>query len=162
MYLGQSLIESYPAVAQSVPRAREALAAFAAEGGATREEIDAVRLAASEALTNVVAHAYRDRGARGRIHLTVALTDGELWVIIGDDGCGLHADRDSHGLGAGLALIAQSSDGFALVKRAAGGTEVRMRFDLSVAQASRGSADVSIRLLAGNPPPCTETGHHRS
>lgn len=119
----------YPAVANSVPLAREALGAFASRAGAQREQIDAVRLASSEALTNAVLHGYRDEP--GLLYVTAALVSGELWVLIADDGCGLQPQTDRPGLGLGLALIAQASDEFTLHARASGGTEVRMRFDLA-------------------------------
>jgi anti-sigma regulatory factor (Ser/Thr protein kinase) len=127
---GQSLNECHPALASSVPRAREALTALAQRAGATAEQLDAVRLAASEALTNVVVHAYR--GSPGAIHVSAAVTSGELWILIADDGCGLHPRSDRPGLGLGFALIAQASDDFVIVQRSGGGTELRMRFNLGV------------------------------
>ncbi|HZL05895.1 MAG TPA: ATP-binding protein, partial [Coriobacteriia bacterium] len=51
---------TYPAVADSVHIARHALCAFAADCGAHPQQVEAVRLASSEALTNAVIHAYRD------------------------------------------------------------------------------------------------------
>ena len=63
-----------------------------------------VALVVSEALTNVVLHAYRDREpGRFRLHATVA--DGLLTVVVADDGIGMSARDDSPGLGIGLALI---------------------------------------------------------
>jgi anti-sigma regulatory factor (Ser/Thr protein kinase) len=53
-----SLNESCPAVAASVPRARSALIGLAIAGQANPDMLDAIRLATSEALTNVVVHAY--------------------------------------------------------------------------------------------------------
>jgi two-component sensor histidine kinase len=53
-----------------------------------------------------------------------------LWVLIADNGCGLHAGRDTDGLGLGLALISQMTDGFSVVGRSSGGTELRLRFAL--------------------------------
>lgn len=144
-----NLNESYSAVASSVPRARSALVEFAISAGATEEQIEAVRLASSEALTNVVVHAYR--GKEGQIHVAAAMTGGELWVLVGDDGCGLRPRTDSPGLGVGLALIAQATDDFSVVKRADGGTELRMRFTLRAAAGfspeaqSRGSRDSASR-----------------
>ena len=109
--------------------ARRALAAVAAAAGAAGERLDEIRLAVSEALTNAVVHAYRN-GDAGRLHVTAAVASDELWVLIGDDGRGLHAWNDSKGLGIGLSLISGLSDDFAIVSRASGGTEVQMRFDL--------------------------------
>jgi serine/threonine-protein kinase RsbW len=125
----QGLTESYPALPESVPVARRALAAVAAMAGAGGERLEEIRLAVSEALTNAVVHAYRNHDA-GRFHVTAAVASGELWVLIGDDGRGMHARNDSDGLGIGLALISGLSDDFTIVTRASGGTEVQMRFDL--------------------------------
>lgn len=94
-----SLQESYAAVPSSVPAARHAIVAFAAAAGARDERLDAIRLASSEALSNVVQHAYSGRS--GQIHVTARLAAGEVWLLISDDGCGLRAGRDSDGLGLG-------------------------------------------------------------
>ena len=129
MSRGEALNESYLAVPETVPIARRALAAVAAAAGAAGERLDEIRLAVSEALTNAVVHAYRN-GEVGRLHVTAAVASDELWVLIGDDGRGLHAWNDSQGLGIGLSLISGLSDDFAILTRASGGTEVQMRFDL--------------------------------
>jgi anti-sigma regulatory factor (Ser/Thr protein kinase) len=82
-------------------------------------------------VTNVVVHAYRDAAEPGTIEIAAALASGELWVIVADSGWGLHPRRDSPGLGLGLGLIAQVSDGVDLVHRGSGGLELRMRFALA-------------------------------
>ena len=125
----ESLSESYPAVAHAVPRARRALSAFAASAGVTGERLERVCLAASEAVSNAVLHAYA--GRPGEIHITAAVVSGELWILIADDGCGLRAaPRDSGGLGLGLRWMATFSDGLTLVRRSSGGLEVHLRFKL--------------------------------
>jgi serine/threonine-protein kinase RsbW len=128
-YERSAVRESYPAIASSIPVARNAVVTFAETVCASPEQLDAIRLATSEALTNVVQYAYPARA--GAIHLTAREAGGELWVLIADSGCGIHAGRDSEGLGLGLALIAQMTDGFSVVERSTGGTEVRLRFVLT-------------------------------
>jgi anti-sigma regulatory factor (Ser/Thr protein kinase) len=123
--------ESYPAIPSSVSAARQAIAQCAAEAGASEEQLEAIRLASSEALTNVVRYAYRARA--GHIHVTARVAGGELWVLVADNGCGIHAGQDSDGLGLGLALISHSTDGFSVMERSTGGTELRLRFRLGVA-----------------------------
>lgn len=145
----ENLNESYPAVAASVPAARRALTGFAAGAGASAEQLEAIRLAASEALSNVVVHAYR--GGAGLIHVTAAAASGELWLLIGDDGCGLVPGSDTPGLGVGLALIAQASDGLAIVNRSSGGTEVRMRFDLGAGEGAPGGQSRGSSASARRP-----------
>jgi anti-sigma regulatory factor (Ser/Thr protein kinase) len=122
------LRESYPAIPSSVPVARRAIADCAVEAGATGEQLEAIRLASSEALTNVVQYAYRSR--TGHIYVTARAAGGEFWVLISDNGCGIRAGSDSAGLGLGLALISQVADGFSVVQRSTGGTELRLRFVL--------------------------------
>jgi anti-sigma regulatory factor (Ser/Thr protein kinase) len=130
------LRECYPAVDSSVAEARQALAEFATVAGAGDERVEAIRLATSEALTNVVRYAYPARV--GHIHVTARLAGGELWVLIADNGCGLHAGRESDGLGLGLALISQLTDGLSVVERSSGGTELRMRFCISAGRGRPG------------------------
>jgi serine/threonine-protein kinase RsbW len=133
MNRADALNESYPAVPEAVPLARRSVATVAAAAGAAGVRLEEIRLAVSEALTNAVLHAYRD-GETGRFHVTAAVASNELWVLIGDDGRGLHAWNDSRGLGIGLSLISGLSDDFSIVTRASGGTEVQMRFDLKGAR----------------------------
>jgi serine/threonine-protein kinase RsbW len=125
------LSRNYPAVADSIHVARHELSAFASATGASSQQIDAVRLASSEALTNAVIHAYRDKP--GQIHVTAAVVSQDLWIVIADDGCGLEprTDRPGLGLGLGLGLIAQLTDDFSIASRSRGGVEVRMRFALA-------------------------------
>jgi serine/threonine-protein kinase RsbW len=132
---GQSYSASFPAVAESVPEARRALARFAAGAGAEDERLDGIRLAVSEAVTNVVRHAYRPQAAGhepGMVQVNASTIDGELWILIADEGRGLRrrTGTGSYGLGLGLALIAQLADDLQILSRGGGGTEVRMRFEL--------------------------------
>lgn len=126
--VAQSWSESFPAVAESVPRARHEIAGFAARAGASGEQIDAVRLTSSEALTNAVLHAYP--GEPGTVQVSAAVISRELVVLIADEGCGMQPGAQRPGLGLGLGLIAKLTDDFEIGPRASGGTEVRMRFDL--------------------------------
>jgi anti-sigma regulatory factor (Ser/Thr protein kinase) len=119
--------ESYPATAESVPRARAAVTEFAEKVGVRGERLDAIRLAASEAITNAVVHAYR-QGGRGSIQINASYVEGDVWLLIADSGRGLRPSAKSPGLGLGLALIAQLVDDFQILSRATGGTELRMRF----------------------------------
>jgi serine/threonine-protein kinase RsbW len=124
----RELTESYPAVPGSISRARRELGKFASSAGLAGARADCVRLAVSEAVTNVVRHAYT-RGA-GTVHVEAAIEDAALWVLVSDEGHGMSVPTQSPGLGVGLSLIAMVSDRAAIVDRPGGGTEVRMAFDL--------------------------------
>ncbi|HEX3690023.1 MAG TPA: ATP-binding protein [Solirubrobacteraceae bacterium] len=130
----RNLNETYEASPCSVAEGRTSLANFAARAGATPSQVDAVRLATSEAMTNSVLHAYL--GGPGLIYVNAAVASEELWILISDDGCGLKPRAERPGLGLGLGLISEVSDDFAVVSRATGGTEVRIRFNLVTADAT--------------------------
>ena len=68
--------------------ARVAVAAFAAQLDPTIEEINDIKTAVSEAVTNCIVHGYRDK--IGMIFLTVKLfEEGKISIKIRDSGCGI-------------------------------------------------------------------------
>lgn len=123
---GESLSESYPAVASTVTHARLEVAGFAASVGVGAEHLDGVRLAVSEAVSNAVIHAYR--GGAGEVQVRAAVISGLLWVGVFDHGCGHHAPAHRPGLGFGLGLMAEACQELLLSDRPGGGTEARMGF----------------------------------
>lgn len=148
--VARNLNETYSATPEAVADARAKLATFAADAGATPEQVDAVRLAVSEAVTNSVIHAYR--GEPGSVYVNAALVSGELWILVSDDGCGLTPSADRPGLGLGLGLISQVADDFAVVSRASGGTEVRIRFNLAASAGASSSGAPELDGRSGKEP----------
>jgi anti-sigma regulatory factor (Ser/Thr protein kinase) len=132
---GSTYSEEFSAIAESVPRARTAVASFALAAGAIGQQLDAIRLAVSEAITNAVLHAYRAPG--GMFQVSASYLPGELWVLIGDDGEGMRPGGQGRGLGLGLAVIAQLAEEFQIIKRSSGGTQLQMRFRLRAAERVR-------------------------
>ena len=126
---GESYSESYPAVPETVGEARAAVTAFAERAGASDERLEAIRLAASEAVTNAVKYAYDGHG-RGSVNVSASCLEDEVWLLVADSGSGLRPRRKHPGLGLGLALIAQMADDFQIHSRGLGGTELQMRFKL--------------------------------
>ncbi len=125
---GSACSETRPAVPESVAALRAIAAEFAAKVGLAPSTIERVKLAVSEAATNVVIHAYRDAGEPGPIHLEASLEAGKLRVSVADDGSGMSPEQDSPGLGLGLAIIAQLVDSFELLQGRHRGLTVLMRF----------------------------------
>jgi anti-sigma regulatory factor (Ser/Thr protein kinase) len=121
---------TFAAESRSVSHARHAVRGFAAEHGLPGDRVDAIALAVSEACTNVVVHAYRDRPDPGSISVDLQLEASRLRVLIGDQGLGMLPRTDSPGLGLGLPIIASVADGYAVEPGADGGTELRMCFEL--------------------------------
>jgi len=115
-----------PASPEVVGDIRQAVSAFAERVGV--RDVWAVGLAVSEAVTNVVVHAYRGQDP-GRIALTAEHPpDDGLVVTVQDTGGGLAPRSDSPGLGLGLSLVAQLADAIELSVPPAGGTRLWMCF----------------------------------
>jgi anti-sigma regulatory factor (Ser/Thr protein kinase) len=116
-----------PAVAEAAPRARRAVRKVLVQAAV---DLDAVELAVSEAVTNVVIHAYSDRDDAdepGRVRLAVWLEDDRVSIAVADSGRGMSPREDSPGAGLGLALIASLCDDLQ-IDRTPAGTRLRMRF----------------------------------
>lgn len=75
-----------PAISQNEAFARNAVSAFALTLSPTVEEINDVKTAVSEAVTNCVVHAYDDFGA---ISIISEIHDNVLFVTISDNGKGI-------------------------------------------------------------------------
>src|SRR6476619_2715671 len=71
---------------------------------------DAVGVVVTEAVTNAVVHAYRDREAPGRVHVSASLDDEGVAVAVDDDGLGMRPRMDSPGVGLGLPLMGDLAD----------------------------------------------------
>lgn len=125
-----SIDTTYPAVAESVGRARHAVAALAQLDGACEEDLERVRLAVSEAVSNAIIHAYAFEADRA-VNLTAAVIEGELTVVVADDGCGFGGARESKGLGLGIAVMTRLCDSLTVSTRSSGGTQLEMRFRLA-------------------------------
>ena len=124
------LRRSLPAVPDSVPELRGALADFARTAGASPAVLEQIRLAVSEAVTNVVVHAYVGAAAPGRVHVAAHLENSSVNVVVADDGRGMVPRLDSPGLGLGLALIAHAAENLDVHDGDPAGTRLRMTFPL--------------------------------
>jgi anti-sigma regulatory factor (Ser/Thr protein kinase) len=92
-----------PATPESVGEARVAVGRFAA---GLEVDVHGVLLAVSEAVANVVTHAYSE-GEAGAVELEAAASPFELTVVVRDQGRGLEADHGTGGAGFGLQIIRQ-------------------------------------------------------
>lgn len=117
------------AVPDTVAAARHAVVDFAAEHGAAGELLENVALAVSEAVSNVVTHAYRHEPVPGPVRVEAHLADDRLVVQVSDRGCGMGVRSDSPGLGLGLPLISQLAGSLEITGPA--GATVRMTFSLA-------------------------------
>lgn len=119
---------TFPAVPRAVSEARLAVARLAHAHKAAQETKDAIALCVSEAVANVVVHAYRESSEDGQVELeAVRVTDG-LCIYVRDSGTGLRPRSNGTGHGFGLPLMAQLADAFEVRPSPSGGTEVVLHF----------------------------------
>jgi serine/threonine-protein kinase RsbW len=98
------LLERGLARAEGIGPLRRAVVEFARRCGASQEQCDDIAVAVSEALSNVVEHAYAGRGSPGPMTVEASRHERLLIVVVSDDGVGMRA-RDTPGVGMGLRLI---------------------------------------------------------
>jgi serine/threonine-protein kinase RsbW/stage II sporulation protein AB (anti-sigma F factor) len=127
-----TLRRTLPAVPSSVTALRHEVADFVTAAGIGEPVLTGVKLAVSEAVTNAVVHAYVGAEHPGEVRVRASVHDHEVVVTVSDDGCGMVPRLDSPGLGVGLPFIAHTADTLDIEHNAAGGTELRMSFRLTV------------------------------
>ena len=130
-----------PAISVNEAVARSVISAFVAELNPTVEELGDLRCAVSEAVTNCIVHAYRDRqGEEGSyIYISVRLYDTrEISIEISDNGCGIEnvalartpsfttGEADER-CGMGFLVMESFTDSLTVKSRPGKGTTVLMR-----------------------------------
>jgi serine/threonine-protein kinase RsbW len=118
-----------PARPEGVGVVRQALAGMADALDFEASVLADMKMAVTEACTNVVVHAYEVES--GVLEVEMSATEDGLTVVVRDHGSGIQprpAQSEPPALGLGLPLIAALSDAFELRGSAGRGTEVRMTF----------------------------------
>jgi anti-sigma regulatory factor (Ser/Thr protein kinase) len=118
-----------PARPENVAVARQALGGLASALSIDAAVVTDIKMALSEACTNVVVHAYPD--AEGTMEIEMHPEGGNLHIVVRDTGAGIkpRPERHEHALGLGLPLMASLAEDFEIHGGGAG-TEVRMTFPL--------------------------------
>jgi serine/threonine-protein kinase RsbW len=118
-----------PARADGVGVVRQALAGMADALAFEASVLADMKMAVTEACTNVVVHAYEiDTGV---LEVAMSATEEGLTIVVRDHGSGIQprpVQSEPPALGLGLPLIAALSDAFELRGGTGEGTEVRMTF----------------------------------
>jgi serine/threonine-protein kinase RsbW len=118
-----------PARPEGVAVVRQALAGMADALDFDAAVLADMKMAVSEACTNVVVHAYE--GEAGTLEVEMHAGENGLTIVVRDHGAGIQprpARSEPPALGLGLPLIAALSDAFELRGSTGMGTEVRMMF----------------------------------
>jgi anti-sigma regulatory factor (Ser/Thr protein kinase) len=115
-----------PARAENVAVVRHAFGGLGEALAVPEQLLSDIKLAVTEACTNVVIHAYPD--GEGPMEISADIGPDHLSVVVRDEGRGVMPRADSPGLGLGLPLIATLADSLELGTGADDVTEVRMVF----------------------------------
>lgn len=75
------------AISDNEKFARTAVAAFITQLNPTLDDIEDVKAAVSEAVTNAIIHGYKDMS--GNVYITCTLRKSEAEIVISDKGCGI-------------------------------------------------------------------------
>ena len=116
-----------PAQPENVSVIRHVLGAFAEALHLPDELVEDLRLAVTEACTNVVRHAYPPNET-GPVEITIQPMEEHVSVIVSDHGRGIGTSSDTTGPGLGLPLIAAIADEVDLQPVPGGGSRVAMTF----------------------------------
>ena len=116
-----------PARPENVSVIRHVLGAFAEALRLPDEHVEDLRLAVTEACTNVVRHAYPPEVA-GPVEISIRPEEDFVSVVVADRGRGIGTSSDTSGPGLGLPLIAAIADEVELQPVPGGGSRVAMTF----------------------------------
>lgn len=129
-----------PSRSQNESFARVAVGAFVARLDPTLEELNDIKTAVSEAVTNCIVHAYRD--TIGLIYITVSTDGNTVFIKIRDRGCGipdvskalepLFTTGGEERAGLGFAVMESFTDNLKVRSAVGKGTTVIMQKKISV------------------------------
>ncbi len=130
---GGNLFIRLPARAENLSVVRHAVGNVARQHGMTDAGIADLEIVVTEACSNVVVHAYRDR-PRGPIEIEADCGASEFGVVVRDYGSGFRASAsaEQEGLRLGLALISTIASRFVAAERDGGGTELSLGLPLLI------------------------------
>ncbi len=126
---------TWPARPESVTTARRSVVAHLAAADTSDPPLSDIGLAVSEAVTNVVHHAYVGTEP-GPVRIRVEVRPREVEVMIQDEGSGMVPRPDSPGLGLGMPLIATVSERFDVRAVPGGGTRLCIWFSVDPDEAT--------------------------
>ena len=118
-----------PAIPDSIAVIRQTVSGICEALGADPRAVGDIKLAATEACTNVVLHAYEGVERTRMFEVRAHVEPGALLLTVSDQGRGIGAPSANRGLGLGLRLALQLAGGVQTREGAGGlGTRLTMRF----------------------------------
>jgi anti-sigma regulatory factor (Ser/Thr protein kinase) len=129
-----------PARAENIALVRHVIVALAESLALPPKTVEDIRLAVTEACTNVVRHAYRDRPDEGPLEIVVEPERDCLTVVVADRGRGIVPNPASEGPGLGLPLIAALADALEIEHSPQRGSRLSMQFRAADHEGAREAA----------------------
>ncbi len=137
----------FPALSQNESFARITVAAFVAQLDPTMDEINEIKTAVSEAVTNAIIHGY-ENDPEGIITIEVAIEDRSVEIVIRDRGVGIENIEEARQplfttkpelerSGMGFTIMENFVDELEIVSKPNEGTTVRLKKRLEKSKALR-------------------------
>ena len=125
----------FPSLSENERLARVAIGGFVSSKNPRVDELNDIKTAVSEAVTNCIVHAYRD--TVGLIEMTAKLTDDGVYIKIRDKGCGIEDVKkameplyttlpDEERSGLGFSVMESFTDSVTVKSKLGSGTTVVM------------------------------------
>lgn len=128
---------TFSAVSENEAFARNAVAAFCVGLDPTVDQINDIKTAVSEAVTNAVVHAY-EKKSNGYITVKTEIDENTVHIVVSDTGCGIEdieramqpffttkPDEDRSGMG--FTVMESFMDGLTVTANSPSGTIVSMK-----------------------------------
>ena len=138
--MNNSMKMEFLSISENESFARSAVAAFVAQLNPTLDEIEDIKAAVSEAVTNAIVHGYKNEV--GDIYITVTLEDNVVKIRIRDKGCGIENIKQAmeplfttggeERAGLGFAVMESFMDSVRVRSKVGKGTTVTLAKRLSV------------------------------
>lgn len=134
MVVRNHVVVELASIPENVGVARLMAAVVAAQGDFTVAEIDEIKLAVSEAVTNAIVHGYRSEPDH-TVRLEVGLQEGTLQIDVVDKGCGIAdielamqpaVSSDPERMGLGFSFMDSHMDSLEVDSAPGRGTRVTM------------------------------------
>lgn len=133
--MNNSMKTEFLSLSENESFARCVVSAFLSQLNPTLEEIEDIKTAVSEAVTNIVVHAYGDD--TGMVYISCELTDDTATITIKDTGCGIEdiklartplytASNDTERSGLGFTVMETFMDTLDVISKKGTGTTVTM------------------------------------
>jgi len=133
--MNNSMKLEFLAISENEGFARSTLSAFVSQLNPTLDEIEDIKTAVSEAVTNIVVHAYGDK--TGTVYITCELHNDTAVITIKDTGCGIEnielartplytASCDSERSGLGFTVMETFMDDVTVKSEIGNGTTVTL------------------------------------